>query len=98
MKRYRWCLMIVLLVLVSTSGWAQQKRITLDSCIARALELNYSIKMIQNEQRQAENNVNYASFLPTLAATASQRQNIQDSKVKSGEEERETDSIWGIYY
>lgn len=72
-------------------GTAQSK-ITLDSCIARALESNYSIKIIRNRQQQAENNVNYAPFMPTLGITAGQRQNIQDSKVVSGGEERKLDA------
>lgn len=65
-----------------------QSKITLDSCIALALESNYSIKIIRNQQQQAENNVNYAPFMPTLGITAGQRQNIQDSKVVAGGEER----------
>ena len=70
-----------------------QSEITLDSCIARALEANYSIKIIRNQQQQAENNVNYAPFLPTLGITAGQRQNIQDSKMVSGEEERKQHAV-----
>lgn len=70
-----------------------QSEITLDSCIARALQANYSIKIIRNQQQQAENNVNYAPFLPTLGITAGQRQNIQDSKMVSGEEERKQHAV-----
>ncbi len=70
-----------------------QSEITLDSCIARALQANYSIKIIRNQQQQAENNVNYAPFLPTLGITAGQRQNIQDSKMVSGEEERKQNAV-----
>ena len=70
-----------------------QSEITLDSCIARALEANYSIKIIRNQQQQAENNVNYAPFLPTLGITAGQRQNIRDSKMVSGEEERKQHAV-----
>ena len=70
-----------------------QSEITLDSCIARALEANYSIKIIRNQQQQAENNVNYAPFLPTFGITAGQRQNIQDSKMVSGEEERKQNAV-----
>ena len=65
-----------------------QVKITLDSCIVRALESNYSIKIIRNQQQQAENNVSFSPFMPTLGVTAGQRQNIQDSKVIAGEEER----------
>lgn len=68
-------------------GVAQQL-VTLDSCIARALEANYSIKIIRNQQKQAENNVNYAPFLPSLGANAGQKQNITDSKVVTNGEDR----------
>lgn len=75
--------------LLPVSGKVQaQSKITLDSCIARALESNYSIKIIRNQQRQAENNVDYAPFMPVLGVSAGQRQNIQDSKSIVGEEER----------
>lgn len=75
--------------LLPVSGKVQaQSKITLDSCIARALESNYSIKIIRNQQRQAENNVDYAPFMPVLGVSAGQRQNIQDSKLIVGEEER----------
>lgn len=92
MKKYGLFLAICFLTFFSEYGYTQMK-ISLDSCIARALESNYSIKIIQNEQRQAENNVNYAPFLPTLDVNVSQRQNVQNSKVKTGNEERKTDGI-----
>lgn len=69
-----------------------QSKLTLDSCITRALEANYSIKIIQNQQQQAENNVNYAPFLPSVGANATQRQTISDSKVITNGEIRETDN------
>lgn len=65
-----------------------QSKITLDSCIARALEANYSIKIIRNEQYQAENNLNYAPFLPALGASAGQKQTVSDSKVVTNGEDR----------
>lgn len=70
-----------------------QSEITLDSCIARALQANYSIKIIRNQQQQAENNVSFSPFMPTLGITAGQRQNIQDSKMVSGEEERKQNAV-----
>lgn len=65
-----------------------QTRITLDSCIARALESNYSIKIIRNQQQQAENNLNYAPFLPTVSANAGQKQTLSDSKIITDGEDR----------
>ncbi len=92
MKKYGSFLVICLLMFFYHGGYAQAK-ISLDSCIVRALEANYSIKIIQNEQKQAENDVNYAPFLPTLGVNASQRQNVQDSKTKSGDDVRKTDGV-----
>lgn len=69
-----------------------QAQITLDSCVARALEENYSIKIIRNQQLQAENNVNYAPFMPALSANATQRQNIQDRKTVSDGVERKSNA------
>lgn len=74
-------------------GFPVQAKITLDSCIARALEANYSIKIIRNQQQQAENNVNYAPFMPTLGVDAGQKQTIQDNKVISAGEERKGNGI-----
>lgn len=65
-----------------------QTVITLDSCIARALESNYAVKIIRNQQQQAENNLNYAPFLPTVGINAGQKQTISDSKVMTNEEDR----------
>ncbi len=65
-----------------------QSRITLDSCIVRALDANYSIKIIRHQESQAENNVNYAPFLPTVSASAGQKQTVSDSKVTNNGEDR----------
>lgn len=65
-----------------------QEVITLDSCISRALDANYSVKIIRNQQQQAENNLNYAPFLPSVTATAGQKQSVTDSKVLTGGEDR----------
>lgn len=65
-----------------------QGRLTLDSCIARALEANYSIKIIRNELSQAENNLNLGPFLPTVSVNAAQRQSVTDSKVLVSGEDR----------
>lgn len=61
-------------------SFAQQK-ITLEHCIEQALQSNYSIKIIRNDQLKAANDLNYGPFLPTLSVNAGQRENITDSKV-----------------
>lgn len=70
-----------------------QQVISLDSCIAKALESNYSIKIIRNQQRQAENDLNYGPFLPTVSVNAAQEQNISDNKTVSGGETRNGNQI-----
>lgn len=72
--------MLYVLSFVPAFSFAQQK-ITLEHCIEQALESNYSIKMIRNDQLKAANNLNYGPFLPTLSVSAGQKENITDSKV-----------------
>ncbi len=69
-----------------------QKRVTLEECIERALEANYSIKMIRNQEQMAANDLNYSPFLPTLGVTAGQKQTINDSKTTTNGENRELNS------
>lgn len=69
-----------------------QKRVTLEECIERALEANYSIKMIRNQEKMAANDLNYSPFLPTLGVTAGQKQTINDSKTTTNGESRELNS------
>lgn len=60
--------------------------VSLRECIEQALDRNYSIKIVRNRQQQADNNVTYGSFLPTLNATATQNQtDYQSHLVSSGE-------------
>lgn len=76
-----------ILFFVAASSFAQSM-ITLEECIVQALESNYSIKIIRNEQKMAANNLNYAPFLPTVDMTAGQKENITDSKVLTNGEDR----------
>ena len=71
---------------------AAQQRITLSECIAKALESNYSIKIIRNQAAMAKNNVNYSSFLPTLELTAGQTQRRESVKTEdaSGVENKQS--------
>ena len=68
-----------------------QTVLTLDSCIQRALEANYSIQIVRNQQLQAENNVTAGPFLPTVTLNASQDQTISNGKVESMNGTREQD-------
>ena len=56
------------------------QHISLEQCLEKALESNFSIKIIRNEARMDRNNLNYSPFLPTLEATAKQTQTRNDSK------------------
>lgn len=73
---------------------AQEKKVTLEGCIGQALESNYSIKITRNMQQVADNNLNYAPFLPTLGVNAQQKENINDSKtITSGEERKQNGAV-----
>ena len=67
--------------------------LSLDSCIQKALESNYSIKIIRNEQAKSDNNVTPAPFLPKLSIHASQNQNIANSKVINNHVSKEDEWI-----
>ena len=82
----------ILLLIVSLPVQAQEK-ITLEDCIGKALEANYSIKMVRNQEKIAENNANYAPFLPTVALDAEQNQRLTDSKTRVGGEVNETSGL-----
>ena len=89
MKAKRLSGVIFCFILWSASGgWAQLPRFTLNQCIEQALEANYSIKMVRNEQSVAENNVTYAPFLPTVGLDAQQSQKINDTKTEANGEVR----------
>lgn len=60
-----------------------QERVSLDECLGKALESNFSIKIIRNEARMDKNNLNYSTFLPTLEANAKQTQTRNDSKTEN---------------
>ena len=71
------------LIFFSSFGVKGQGRLSLSDCIARALESNYSIKIIRNETSMAKNNVNYSPFLPSVTATAEQSQQRNNVKTEN---------------
>lgn len=76
--------------LIFMSGRVQaQQRITLQQCVEKALETNYSIKISRNQEKIADNNVNYAPFLPSVGLDAKQNENINTSKVVTADGIRE---------
>ncbi|MCC8173316.1 MAG: TolC family protein [Odoribacter sp.] len=61
---------------------------TLEECIESALDANYSIKIVRNEEEIAENNVSLAPFLPTVDINAQQNQQINNSKTTNNGTDR----------
>lgn len=74
------CLITCMLVL-TINTWAQDApQLTLKDAISIALKNNYNIKLSQNNSTIAKNNVTIgnAGFLPTLAGTLTNNNNVQD--------------------
>ncbi|HEY0177491.1 MAG TPA: TolC family protein [Pedobacter sp.] len=74
------CLIACMLVL-TVNAWAQDAPLlTLKDAIAIALKNNYNIKLSQNNSAIAKNNVTVgnAGFLPTLAGTLTDNNNVQN--------------------
>lgn len=67
---------------------AQESRVTLEQCIQQALEANYSIKIVRNQESIADNNANYAPFLPSVGIDAQQTQRLNDTKTTVSGEDR----------
>lgn len=82
MRRLGFVFYILFMFTVAIHSLQAQEKITLNDCIGKALEANYSIKMVRNQEKIADNNTNYAPFLPTVALNAEQNQRVNDSKTK----------------
>lgn len=66
-------LLAFLLSVLSTEAVAQEKKtdfISVQECISRALEANYSVIISNNNLEIAKNNVNFEPFLPSLLASS----------------------------
>lgn len=88
MRRLVWLTGISVFLFFS-SLQAQQQRISLEECISRALEANYSIQVVRNQEQKAANDVTYAPFLPSLGIDAQQTQRLNDTKtVVAGENQK----------
>ncbi|MBR2638046.1 MAG: TolC family protein [Bacteroidaceae bacterium] len=66
---------------------AQQNGNTLKECLLRGLDNNYSLRIIRNEEKIAENNTNWANagMLPTANATVSYSGTLDNSDATSRE-------------
>lgn len=73
---------------MGTALSAQESRVTLEQCIQQALEANYSIKIVRNQESIADNNANYAPFLPSVGIDAQQTQRLNDTKTTVSGEDR----------
>ncbi|MCK9305155.1 MAG: TolC family protein, partial [Bacteroidales bacterium] len=62
-------LLLLFAIPVSLKG---EKRLTLQECVALALEKNYSVTISYNQVKMAENNVNLSPFLPSLSLSVRQ--------------------------
>ena len=91
MRKYVIGLWLAAGFLLSGADCGAQTIMTLDSCIQRALEANYSIRIVRNRQQQAENDVTVGPFLPTVTVSASQDQTISNGRVESMSGTREQD-------
>ena len=73
---------------MGTVLFAQESRVTLEQCIQQALEANYSIKIVRNQEYIADNNANYAPFLPLVGIDVQQTQRLNDTKTTVSGEDR----------
>lgn len=55
-------------------GQDSLQRMTLEDCVAQAIDANFGLKISGLQTQQAENNVTIAPFVPTVSGTARQNQ------------------------
>lgn len=87
-RKIGWLLVFSVLFFMPVAAQTQAG-LKLDDCIRRALEANYSIKIVKNQEKVADNNVTYAPFLPVVDLNLKQNQNINDSKTISAPDDLE---------
>lgn len=87
-RKIGWLLVFSVLFFMPVAA-QKQESLKLDDCISRALEANYSIKIVKNQEKVADNNVTYAPFLPVVDLNLKQNQNINDSKTISAPDDLE---------
>ena len=69
------------------------KSITLEECIERAIEANYSVVISGNNLEITRNNVTLAPFLPTVALSSRQSSSTSDQRNFSSEGVRENSVV-----
>lgn len=69
------------------------KTITLEECIERAVESNYSIIISSNSLEITKNNVTYSPFLPSVSLTSRQSTSSSDQRNYSSEGVRENSVV-----
>lgn len=85
------------LILVSWNGQLAGQSadvLTIDEAIRLGIENNYGIQISRNLQEQSENNfsIGNAGFLPSLEATASRRESVEDSQFESASGDSQTNN------
>ena len=74
-------------LLLTLSAAAQEESRTLGECLETGLENNYSLRIVRNREKTAENNTGWANagMLPTATATASYSGTLDNSDIEPRE-------------
>lgn len=107
MKYYVWLFILLLPLCLSDKLIAQDELLTLDEAIEIGLENNYGIRIFRNTAEIASNNrtLGNAGFLPTVEASASRTESVEDSRfetevsegVSENLEARSTNTSAGVF-
>ena len=87
-------LLLMISAIAEPSAAQQGSTLTLQDAIQMGVENNYGIQISKNLQEQAGNNftLGNAGFLPTVEATASRRESIEDSEFESARGDSQTNN------
>jgi outer membrane protein TolC len=92
MKKIQPLFVLLLLISFLSDRAVAQELLLLDEAIQIGVENNFGVQIARNLLEQSENNesVGNAGFLPTITASASRNESIEDSEFEAGGESRNT--------
>ncbi|MFA5849344.1 MAG: TolC family protein [Bacteroidales bacterium] len=83
---------IATIIIPLLAAYTASAQVTLDQCIKRALEANFSITIADNNLEIAKNNVTLAPFLPSVTISSRQSANRQEQRNYTNDGGRESSS------
>lgn len=76
--------LVTIALIITASAWAQAQTLTLEKCLEKGLENNYSLRISRNQEQVAHNNATLANagYLPSIDLSAGYNADLANSDSK----------------